>query len=252
MDRPLTFPAVKDDSRGVTFYRNAETNVTIHKGLRGTQTVWFITVPSRSATGSDIASVWPTLAAARPIARILARQMRLAAARAFLAAQSTPAPAPRPAPAAAPAAPAPAVLVFKARATNGNRTRYTTADGRYEIIGRKVAGSLGSDINPDRAFTPYRNGVAVGPSHRRLRDAQQAAQRDWDDLCKAHVSALLDEAARLAGDPDWRGASSGQMLQALAEDTRRATESRRRAGTGPRQLSGWGHLRAAHRAAAAV
>ena len=61
-------------------------------------------------------------------------------------------------------------------------TRYVSADGRYTIIGRPVAGTLGSDKNPDRAFTAYRSGTQVGSSHRRLTDAKAAAQADVADV----------------------------------------------------------------------
>lgn len=233
---------------------NPETGVELARGTHRDDTGklrWYVFQPDRQdPAGRTVKAVRSSLADARRYARMeVVPEVRKVIAAAYALAHAPAAPQP-------PQGGAAELLVFRPCAVisaPAGVTWYTSEDGRYTIIGRPVAGVMGSAGNPDRAFTPYRGNVAVGPAHRRLKDAREAAQRDWRDLSKAEVSARLMERARLAGDAQWADATDGQVMLALAEDARR-DGARRRAGggAGPRQLSGWGQLRAAHRAGAAL
>lgn len=163
------------------------------------------------------------------------------------------------APAAAPAGPvvpgkSAGLLSWRsAPIADAGATRYVTADGRWEIVGRRVqaAGFRGGAVDAGREFTAYDalSGVKIAHTHRRLRDAKAAVQQHVENVERAHTDARLCERARLAGDADWRNATHGQILQALAEDAHRAGEARRSGRYTPRQQSALGLMAQAYRAA---
>lgn len=234
---------------------NTETGVELARGKtpgHDGKLRWYVTRPTQGPKGRWALTTVASLAAARRYAT----EQAVPAMRASIAEAYTPnsarAEATQPSvklPAPPPGRAAARLTFTAAVSAQPGATRYVSADGRYTIIGRPVAGTLGSDKNPDRAFTAYRSGTPVSSAHRRLTDAKVAAQADVEAIERAHNSARYDEAARVAGEPDWRGASSGLLMLAWAEDARRTGEARRGAGTGPRRVSGWGRLAEAHRSA---
>lgn len=94
-------------------------------------------------------------------------------------------------------------------------SRRREMSGRYDIHTRQRGSA-----------TEYR-GVGgggrqpIGHWHRRLSDAQAEVQRYHEDLHRAHNTAAAMEAARVAGDPDWKRLDS-QMIAALTEHAQRS------------------------------
>ncbi len=134
---------------------------------------------------------------------------------------------------------APAVLPGRAAAN-------LVWSGRRELSGRYRIDSIKSGSS-----TLYRgvvvNGAApIGPFRSRLRDAQAAVQQHHEELCRAHNTAAMMEAARVAGDAQW-ARIDGQQIEALTEDARRTREARAAAAPAPRELSPLGALAAAYR-----
>lgn len=182
----------------------------------------------------------------RGIARIdaLRAGVRQALAAAAPAAPEVPVITRRP---ASPAAP----IVWRAIATSASgRSVYRSSCGRWEIRGEALPhrGFRPEPVSAPKMFTVHdlaSGGRKVAHSQRRLRDAKRSLQQHVEDITRAHTDAVLCERARAAGDANWVEAAHGQVLQALAEDTRRTTAQ----GRGPARLSGFGAIAAAHRAA---
>ncbi len=231
--RPLTF---KFATAGR--HINSETGVELVRFENETSRNWFVMVPRRGATPMRACTAAGTLAAARAAGKRIAAEVRQGIAKAYDA-----------------AAEIAAELLAEATATAAQPVKVTAA---APLVWRNRTDSTGRwGIERLREgnvlwFAPIeaKTGKRLGLQYPRFMDAKAAVQYHVEGLERAHITAAAMERARVAGDALW-AQYDGQLIQAIHEDDLRTGEARRAAraagGSGPRALSGWGRLAAAHR-----